>query len=535
MENDITFKEFNISEKTLRAIEDMGFEEPTPIQTRTIPALLEGRDVTGQAQTGTGKTAAFGVPAIERVDPNSRATQVLVLSPTRELAIQIAEEFARLAKYHRDINILPIYGGQPIDRQFRGLQRGVQIVVGTPGRVLDHLDRGTLTFNDVHLVVLDEADQMLDMGFREDIEKILDETPKGRQTVLFSATLPKPILDISKRFQKNPEFISVARREVTVPQIEQLYLEVRNRDKLEVLSRLLDLYDPELTLIFANTKRGVDELTTHLQARGYFAEGLHGDMKQVLRDRVMAKFRAGNIDMLVATDVAARGIDVEDVDLVINYDVPQDIEYYIHRIGRTARAGRAGRAVTFVGPKEYFKLRTIQDYTKIKIARIPLPTQGDVEESRTRKLIERVQHVIDEGKLDHYETLVDRIITEDYTALEVAAALLKLELGGGDKGQSLPQDIRPAQGLALLRIPIGREHQIRPKDIVGALAGETGIPGNVIGAINIYDHYSTVDVPVELAEQVIEGMKGKTIARARLTQPIEIVGAPGSSTSSGGR
>ena len=522
MENNITFKEFNISEKMLRAIEDMGFEEPTPIQTRTIPALLEGRDVTGQAQTGTGKTAAFGIPAIERVDPDSRATQVLVLSPTRELAIQIAEEFARLAKHHRGINILPIYGGQ-----FRGLQRGVQIVVGTPGRVLDHLDRGTLSFGAVHLVVLDEADQMLDMGFREDIEKILDETPEDRQTVLFSATLPKPILDISKRFQKNPEFISVARREVTVPQIEQLYLEVRSRDKLEVLSRLLDLYDPELTLIFANTKRGVDELTTHLQARGYFAEGLHGDMKQVLRDRVMAKFRAGNIDMLVATDVAARGIDVEDVDLVINYDVPQDIEYYIHRIGRTARAGRAGRAVTFVGPKEYFKLRTIQDYTKIKIARIPLPTQGDVEESRTRKLIERVQHVIDEGNLDHYENLVDRIITGDYTALEVAAALLKLELGGGEKGQGLPQDIKPAQGLALLRIPVGREHQIRPKDIVGALAGETGIPGNVIGAINIYDRYSTVDVPIDLADQVIEGMKGKTIARVRLTQPIEIVGAPG--------
>ncbi|MFA6671714.1 MAG: helicase-related protein, partial [Methanoculleus sp.] len=331
----------------------------------------------------------------------------------------------------------------------------------------------------------------------------------------------------SRRFQKNPEFISVARREVTVPQIEQLYLEVRSRDKLEILSRLLDLYDPELTLIFSNTKRGVDELTTHLQARGYFAEGLHGDMKQVLRDRVMAKFRAGNIDILVATDVAARGIDVEDVDLVINYDVPQDIEYYIHRIGRTARAGRTGRAVTFVGPKEYFKLRTIQDYTRIKIARIPLPTQGDVEESRTRKLIERVQHVIDEGSLDHYENLVDRIITGDYTALEVAAALLKLELGVGERGQGLPQEIRPAQGLALLKIPAGREHQIRPKDIVGALAGETGIPGNAIGAINIYDRHSTVDVPLELVEQVIEGMKGKTIARVRLTQPIEVVGAPG--------
>ena len=521
MEKNITFQELNISPEVLRAIEDMGFEEPTPIQTSTIPAILDGRDVTGQAQTGTGKTAAFGVPAIERVDPGSRETQVIVLSPTRELAIQTAEEFARLAKYHRGINILPIYGGQPIDRQFRALERGVQIVVGTPGRVLDHRDRGTLSFGGVKLVVLDEADQMLDMGFREDIEKILDETPDDRQTVLFSATLPKPILEISKRFQKDPEFISVARREVTVPQIEQLYLEVRSRDRLEVLTRLLDMYDPDLTLIFSNTKRGVDDLTTHLQARGYFAEGLHGDMKQLLRDRVMAKFRGGNIDILIATDVAARGIDVDDVDLVINYDVPQDIEYYIHRIGRTARAGRTGRAVTFVGPKEYFKLRTIQNYTKIKIGRIPLPTQGDVEESRTRKLIDRVHQTIDEGDLDKYVTLVERIVADDYTSLEVAAALLKQELGGLGQGQ--PQDISPARGLALLRIPVGREHQIRPKDIVGAIAGETGIPGNVIGAINIYDSYSTVDVPAEAAEQVIEGMKGKTIARARLARPIEII------------
>ncbi|MCT8336650.1 DEAD/DEAH box helicase [Methanoculleus sp. Afa-1] len=521
MEKNITFQELNISPEALRAIEDMGFEEPTPIQTSTIPAILDGRDVTGQAQTGTGKTAAFGIPAIERVDPGSRETQVIVLSPTRELAIQTAEEFARLAKYHRGINILPIYGGQPIDRQFRALERGVQIVVGTPGRVLDHLDRGTLSFGGVKLVVLDEADQMLDMGFREDIEKILDETPGDRQTVLFSATLPKPILEISKRFQKDPEFISVARREVTVPQIEQLYLEVRSRDRLEVLTRLLDMYDPDLTLIFSNTKRGVDDLTTHLQARGYFAEGLHGDMKQMLRDRVMAKFRGGNIDILIATDVAARGIDVDDVDLVINYDVPQDIEYYIHRIGRTARAGRTGRAVTFVGPKEYFKLRTIQNYTKIKIGRIPLPTQGDVEESRTRKLIDRVHQTIDEGDLDKYVNLVERIVADDYTSLEVAAALLKRELGGLGQGQ--PQDIRPARGLALLRIPVGREDQIRPKDIVGAIAGETGIPGNVIGAINIYETYSTVDVPAEAAEQVIEGMKGKTISRVRLTRPIEII------------
>lgn len=519
MENNITFQDFNISQKTLQAIQDMGFEEPTPIQVSTIPVILEGRDVTGQAQTGTGKTAAFGVPAIEQVDVGNRETQVLVLSPTRELAIQTAEEFARLAKHHRGLNILPIYGGQPIERQFRGLRRGAQVVVGTPGRVLDHLDRGTLSFAAVKMVVLDEADQMLDMGFREDIEKILDETPGDRQTILFSATLPGPILEISKRFQKNPEVISVARREVTVPQIEQLYLEVRSRNKLEILCRLLDMYDPELSLVFSNTKRGVDDLTAHLQARGYFAEGLHGDMKQSQRDRVMAKFRAGTIDILVATDVAARGIDVEDVDLVINYEVPQDIEYYIHRIGRTARAGRTGRAITFVGPREYYKLRTIQDYTKIRIGRIPLPTPGDVEESRTRKLVDRVQQVIDEGSLERYMTLAERIVSEDYTSLEVAAALLKLELDTGS--QDLPQEIGPAGGPVLLEIPLGREHQIRPKDIVGALAGETGIPGRSIGAINIYETYSTVEVPPDAVDQVIERMKGKTIAGIRLPGPIE--------------
>ncbi|HUM77422.1 MAG TPA: DEAD/DEAH box helicase [Methanoculleus sp.] len=520
MDKNIRFQDFNISPETLRAIEEMGFEEPTPIQVSAIPALLEGRDVTGQAQTGTGKTAAFGIPAIERIDPRSRKTQVLVLSPTRELAIQIAEEFARLAACHDGISILPIYGGQPIERQFRALERGAQIVVGTPGRILDHLDRGTLSFDSVRLVVLDEADQMLDMGFRDDIEAILDETPADRQTVLFSATLPKPILEISKRFQKDPAFISVARREVTVPQIEQLYLEVRSRDRLEILTRVLDIYDPDLTLIFTNTKKGVDELTSHLQARGYFAEGLHGDMKQVLRDRVMAKFRSGTIDILVATDVAARGIDVDNVDLVINYDVPQDIDYYIHRIGRTARAGKTGRAITFVGPKDYFKLRMIQDYTRIKIARIPLPTPGDVEESRTRKLIERVKHTINEGDLERYINIVERIVAEDYTSLEVAAALLKQEIAGAAQGQ--PQDLRP--GTALLRIPAGRLHQIRPKDIVGALAGETGIPGNAIGAINIYETHSTVEVPERLAGQVIEGMKGKSIGRVRLDQPIEIAG-----------
>jgi ATP-dependent RNA helicase DeaD len=525
MEETPTFSTLNISPKILRAIEDLGFEEPTPIQVHTIPALLAGKDVTGQAQTGTGKTAAFGIPAIERVRPGSRETQVLVLAPTRELAVQTAEEFARLAKYDKEISILPIYGGQPIERQFRALRRGAQIVVGTPGRVLDHLDRGTLSLAAVGMVVLDEADQMLDMGFREDIETILSETPRDRQTVLFSATLPKPILEISKRFQRDPQLVRVTRHQVTVPQIEQQYLEVRDRDKLEILCRLLDMYDPELTLIFSNTKQGVDELTAHLQARGYFAEGLHGDMKQVQRDRVMAKFRSGAIDVLIATDVAARGIDVEDVDLVINYDVPQDIDYYVHRIGRTARAGRSGRAVTFVAPKEIYKLRNIQQYTKIAIARIPLPTAGDVQESRMRKLIDRVQQTVEEGGIEQYVTMVERIMTSDYTSLDVAAALLKLHLDIGLQAEKSPafspRDAGAEPGMVRLCVPFGRDRQIRPKDIVGAIAGESGIPGRSIGAISIYETYSIVEVPSDLALQVIEGMKGKSIGGVRLTQPID--------------
>lgn len=525
MDKITTFQDLNISQDTLQAIEDMGFEEPTPIQVRTVPLILDGRDVTGQAQTGTGKTAAFGIPAIEQVDAGSRETQILVLSPTRELAIQIAEEFARLAKYHRGISILPIYGGQPIGRQFRGLRRGAQIVVGTPGRILDHLNRETISFSALKMVVLDEADQMLDMGFRDDIEKILRATPDDRQTVLFSATLPGPILDVSKRFQKKPEIVSIARKEVTVPQIEQLYLELHRRDKLEILCRLLDVYDPELSLVFLNTKRGVDDLTTNLQARGYFTEALHGDMKQFQRDRVMAKFRTGSIDILVATDVAARGIDVEDVDLVINYDVPQDIEYYIHRIGRTARAGRTGRAITFVGPREYYRLKMIQDYTKIRIARIPLPTPDDVEESRTRKLVDRLHQVIDEGGLERYMSLAERIMSEDYTSLEVAAALLKRELAAGTDPEPSQRD-GGVGGLALLEIPLGKKEQIRPKDIVGALAGETKIPGGSIGAIEIYETHSTVEVPPDTVSLVVDRMRGKTIAGIRLPGPIEVIRMP---------
>jgi ATP-dependent RNA helicase DeaD len=521
MEESVSFSSFKISHNTLRAIEEMGFEEPTPIQTLAISTILAGKDVTGQAQTGTGKTAAFAIPAIEAIDTGDRNTQILVLSPTRELAIQTAEEFARLAKYQRKITILPIYGGQPIERQFRGLKYGAQIVVGTPGRILDHIDRGTLSLSGVKMAILDEADQMLDMGFREDIEKIIGETPRDRQTVLFSATLPKPILEISKRFQRDTKFIQVPHRELTVPQVEQLYLEVRRREKLEILCRLLDIYDPDLTLIFCNTKMGVDDLTGHLQTRGYFAEALHGDLKQVQRDRVMAKFRKGTIDVLIATDVAARGIDVEDVDLVINFDVPQDVEYYVHRIGRTARAGRRGRAITFVGPKEIYKLRTIQKYARIKIVRIPLPTISDVEETRMRNFVGKIKQTVDDGDIEKYVEYVERIMVEDYTSLDIAAALIKIQLDTGAESEKAPElssaDAGAEPGMVRLYINLGKDDNIRPKDIVGAIAGETGIPGRSIGAIGIFGTYSFVEIPRDAARMVVERMTGKSIGGVWLT------------------
>ncbi len=430
MEDSFSFSDFHISQAIIRAIKKMGFEEPTPIQVQAIPRILAGVDVTGQAQTGTGKTAAFGIPAIEQIDPSERGVQVIVLSPTRELAIQTAEEFSRLAQYNNKATVVPIYGGQPIEHQIRALKRGARIIVGTPGRVIDHMKRGTLSLSEVKMVILDEADQMLDMGFRDDIEKIVNKTPRKRQTILFSATLPKPIMEISRRFQNNPEFVRISHRELTVPQVKQEYLEVRYREKLDILCRLLDIHDPKLTLVFCNTKRGVDDLTMMLQKRGYFAEGLHGDKKQTQRDRVMAKFRDGTIDILIATDVASRGIDVDDVDLVINYDVPQDIEYYVHRIGRTARAGRTGRAITFVGPKEIYKLRMIQKYARIQISRIPLPKARDAAETKIQNLIGNIKRTVDNGENEKYVEVVERVMVDDYTSVEIASALLKLTLEG---------------------------------------------------------------------------------------------------------
>ena len=427
----LSFTDLALPEPIAKAIKDLGFEEPTPIQSLAIPLLRDGRDVIGQAHTGTGKTAAYGIPIVERVDPAGKTPRALVLCPTRELAIQVSEELRKLARYRRGLIILPVYGGQPIERQLHALKAGVQVVIATPGRLLDHIDRRSISLAEVGTVVLDEADEMLDMGFRDDIEAILKKTPSGRQTVLFSATMSKEILDLASRYQHDPRTVQVMHDKLSVPKIEQSYFEVRESGKIDVLSKLLDLYDPQLTLIFANTKRRVDEIVSQLQARGYLAEGLHGDMNQSQRERVMGKFREGRIDILIATDVAARGIDVPAVDLVVNFDVPQDPEYYIHRIGRTGRAGKEGRSFTFVSGKEMWKLRDIQRFAKMKIALQSVPKEHEIVSRKAELLARRVRDLVDAGRLDPEILRVQQIMGEEYTSLEVAAALLSLYAGSG--------------------------------------------------------------------------------------------------------
>ena len=522
----LRFEDMNISNEICRAVLDMGFEEATPIQSQAIPVILEGKDIIGQSQTGTGKTAAFGIPLLERINPEDRRLQALILCPTRELAIQVSEEFRKLLKYKDNIRVLPIYGGQPIDRQIAALRKGTQVVIGTPGRVMDHMRRRTIKAETVRMMVLDEADEMLDMGFREDIETILVKIPEEHQTLLFSATLSPEILDITKRFQKNPEFIKIVRKELTVPNIEQYYFDVKEKTKLDALCRIIDVYDPKLAMVFCNTKKRVDDLVEMLQGRGYFAEGLHGDLKQAQRDKVMQKFRNGTIEILVATDVAARGIDVDDIDVVFNYDVPQDEEYYVHRIGRTGRAGKAGKAFTFCVGKEIYKLRDIMRYTKTKIQQQKLPTLSDVEEMKTNIYLEKIKGIIEEGHLTKYIHLVDRLMEEDYTSIDIAAALLKDHLSdvNADDIDALDDinlggtELYGGEGEKMVRLFInaGKKSKIRAKDIVGAIANEAGIPGKTLGEIAIFDEYTFVDVPNEFVRDILHGMKHAKIKGKRV-------------------
>lgn len=511
----IKFNELNISQELERGIEDMGFEEATPIQTKSIPHIMEGKDVIGQAQTGTGKTAAFGIPVLEKIDPDDKSVQALILCPTRELAIQVSQELRKLAKYKSGIKTLPVYGGQPIQRQIKALKKGVQIVIGTPGRVMDHMRRRTLKLGGLNMLVLDEADEMLNMGFREDIETILKDTPSDRQTILFSATMPKPILKITKKYQKNPTTLKVAHKKLTVPNIEQYYFEIKKRDKFDVLTRLIDIYDPKLTLVFSNTKRNVDELSNQLQGRGYFADALHGDMNQRQRDRVMDKFRNGTVEVLVATDVAARGIDVDDIELVINYDVPQDEEYYVHRIGRTGRAGRTGKAFTFVVGKEIRKLKNIQKYTKSKIKREKAPSIAEVEEAKTEVMIDKIKNIIENEKLSREVNMVEKLLEEDYTSLDIAAALFKmLDTAKENPEESTDNnfgDTGAEPGMVRLFINIGKQQKVRVRDILGAIAGETGLPGDLVGKIDMFDKFTFVEVPKEHGKKVLNIMKDNQI------------------------
>ena len=431
----------------------------------------------------------------------------------------MAEEFKKLSKYKKDVSVLPIYGGQPIDRQIYALKKGVQIVIGTPGRTIDHIRRGNLKLDNVRVVVLDEADEMLDMGFIDDIETILNETPRERQTLLFSATMPRPILELTKRYQRDPQLAKVVHKQLTVPNVEQAYFEVRESMKLEALSRLIDMHDLKLSLVFCNTKRRVDEVVANLQVRGYLADGLHGDMTQAQRDRVMSKFRSNAFEILVATDVAARGIDVEGIEAVFNYDLPQNEEYYVHRIGRTARMGKAGRAFTFAVGKEIYKVREIQAYANVRIERQKVPSVDDVEEIRLNAYLDKVKEQVEKGGLEHYTNLIERLIDEDYTSMDIAAALLKLSMGtengenGGYSGDFDDSwDAGPVkEEMSRLFISIGRNQRIDVKDVLGAIAGETGIPGKRIGKIEVYDKYTFVEVPKKFADDVIRIMNNNQI------------------------
>ena len=536
----VRFEELELDERILRAVADMGFEETSPIQAQAIPVQMEGRDIIGQAQTGTGKTAAFGIPLLQKVDPKSKKLQAVALCPTRELAIQVADEIRRLAKYMHGVKVLPIYGGQDIVKQIRSLKDGTQIIIGTPGRVMDHMRRKTVKFDNVHTVVMDEADEMLNMGFLEDMETILSQLPEERQTVMFSATMPSAIMEIARKFQDDPVTVKVVKKELTVPKVTQYYYEVKPKSKVEVMCRLLDMYAPKLSVVFCNTKKQVDELVQALQGRGYFAEGLHGDLKQIQRDRVMGSFRNGKTEILVATDVAARGIDVDDVEAVFNYDLPQDDEYYVHRIGRTGRANREGIAFSFVVGKEVYKLRDIQRYCKTKIIPQAIPSLNDVTAIKVDKILESVADTIGDTDLSQMVNIIEKkLIEEDYTSLDLAAALLKMMMGeenedvidtreprsldeldnhnrydSGSRGRSGRSSSgrggrseSSREDMARLFINIGKNQNVKPGDILGAIAGESGMPGKMVGSIDMYDKYTFVEVPRESADAVLKAMK----------------------------
>ena len=508
----ITFRDFPLSEAIQRAVAEVGYTEPTPIQAQSIPLILEGKDVIGRSHTGTGKTAAFGLPAIEMIDPDLEGVQVLALCPTRELAMQAADEVEKFARYKKGVKVVAVYGGASMEKQIFQLKKGANFVIGTPGRIMDHLRRRTLRLGSLRMVILDEADEMLNMGFREDIETILAQAPEERQTVLFSATMPQPILDITREYQKDPVMVAIgSERSRTAENIEQFYFDCPMGRKMDVLNLLLAKYDPKLSVVFCNTKKMVDELSEYLTNAGYQAVGIHGDMRQSARTQVMASFKSHRTRILIATDVAARGIDVENVDAVFNFDIPQDIEFYVHRIGRTARAGKEGKAYTLIsGRRQFYQLRDIMASTGAKIVQAEIPSASEIYESRLSQfaasLAESLAQPLPEG-----EAMLHRLTGMGLTAEQVAEAALERLLAGQRK--ALPEvqvvsrrgESRNGKQTGVV-LSIGRRQRIAPNFILGAIADATGIPGKQVGKIDIYDDYPVVQLGAEDARLTAETM-----------------------------
>lgn len=523
------FNELNLPEEILRAVEDMGFSEATEIQSKAIPVMLEGKDLVGKSNTGTGKTAAFGIPAAVSVTRGGKnGVEVLILCPTRELAMQACKEIEKFSAYMPWVKPCAVYGGAAMDKQISELRRGANIVVGTPGRVMDHIGRKTLKLENLRTIVLDEADEMLNMGFREDIETILSFVPEERQTVLFSATMPPPIMAITKEYQNDPVVIKVESKARTVDTIEQKYFEVPMGRKTDALKLLLIAYEPKLSMVFCNTKKMVDELTEALVSKGFKAAGLHGDMKQASRTQVLGAFKSGSINVLIATDVAARGIDVEGVDCVFNYDLPQDNEYYIHRIGRTGRAGKSGAAYTIIsGRKQFYELKNIASFIKADIARAELPGRDEIVARKAAHVNEKILSAVESGKYESCRADVQKLMESGLSAEDIAVALLGMRLSKDTKNIpeiiSVPRDNGGKNGRyqkggkVKLEISAGRSSRLAPNFVLGALVDATGMPGKSFGKIDIYDKFTTVEVPEADTEHVLDSMTGTKINGQKIT------------------
>ena len=542
--NTILFEDLDISKELKRALADMEFVEATPVQTQSIPAIMTGRDIVAQAPTGTGKTCSFGIPVIESTDTASRDVTSLILCPTRELVVQTANELLRLTKYKKAIRIVAVYGGQGIDRQILALKKKPQIIVATPGRLMDHMRRRTIKLDKLNHIILDEADEMLAMGFIEDIDEILKSVPEDRQTVLFSATMSREILDITKKYLKDPVKVQITKSEITVSSVTQYYLEVSQDRKTDALARLVDVNDFKLSMVFCNTKRKVDELVHELTARGYNAEGLHGDMRQSQRDRVMQAFKNGKVEILIATDVAARGIDIKDVDAVFNYDLPDDLEYYVHRIGRTGRANRVGVSYSLVSRREMYRLNEIMRYTKAKIKFMTIPNVAEITDVRIQQTMNGVLDVIAHSKLDVFAEAIQQFIEEaddEFTILDVAAAFLSREVGTEDLQEIESGFSRSDRGgnrrnnthnpdATRIFINIGRLDHIN-KGHMEEMLVNCGVPADKIFDIDIMEKFSFVEVDTAKVDDVLASLNGSMVNNRRVNAEIS---TPRRSSSRGG-